>query len=149
MAPKSPWKKTAGQGAPTNVPPSPSAAAVRTDYGQAQQEEVEVLQAIYMGEFEEVETKAAWNSSDKAFNIRLKAFSNEGFSLLLCVKLTASYPKTLPILSIKDVSPDLPSEAVDAIRALLRKKPRELLGEVMIHEIATSIQDILEDATQK
>ncbi|KAF2095292.1 kinase-like protein [Rhizodiscina lignyota] len=118
------------------------------DYAQAQQEELEVLQAIYMEDFEEVKTKRAWNSTDKAFNLRLKAPSDDTISLILSVKLTATYPKTLPILS-QTFSPEVPGSAIREVKSLLMTKPAELLGEVMIHELATSIQDILEDAAQQ
>jgi translation initiation factor 2-alpha kinase 4 len=58
--------------------------------------------------------------------------------------LTATYPKTLPSLSIEN-APNLRKKTWGKLQSLLKTRPTELLGEVMLYEIATAIQDILED----
>ncbi|KAF2755846.1 kinase-like protein [Pseudovirgaria hyperparasitica] len=126
-----------GHGSTNNAPAGP--------YAQAQEDEIQVLQAIYMEDYEDVETRGAWSrTSDRAFRLRLKAPENPSVSLTLSVKLTATYPKTIPLLSI-DNSVSLRRKTQQDLDILLRSKPKELLGEVMIHDIALSIQDILED----
>jgi hypothetical protein len=76
--PKSPWNKLVPNSqVPHHGSPTPQrtsatedksqeplpAAAVNESLEQAQQDELEVLKAIYMDDFEEVETKGAWSVS--------------------------------------------------------------------------------------
>ncbi|OCK81767.1 kinase-like protein [Lepidopterella palustris CBS 459.81] len=158
--PKSPWNKIV-----TNVQPSPDAfptmgkspakenklakpapmSQTSDTYAKAQDDEIEVLKAIFMEDFEDIELKGAWSkTTDRAFRLKLKAFSDDETVAILSVKLTATYPKTLPILSLENASL-LRQKPRQMIEDVIRTKPKELIGEVMIHEIATSIQDILED----
>jgi hypothetical protein len=114
-----------------------------TDYAQLQSEELEALQAIYIDEFEEVEVKGAWSkSTDKAFRLNLKA-SDPEISVVLSVRLTATYPKTAPILSVEKYH-EVRDVAQQAIAKVVENRVKELLGEVMIFEISSAIQDILE-----
>ena len=80
--------------------------------------------------------------------LRIKATSSSDVSVLLYIKLTATYPKTVPILRVEE-SAGLRSATESKVNQLLHAKPKELVGEVMIHEIATSVEDILEDAFQR
>lgn len=119
-----------------------------TDYEQLQKEELEALQAIYIDEFEEVEVKGAWSkSSDKAFRLHLKAFANREVSVILSVKFTATYPKTAPLLSL-DQFRNVREPSQRAIASLLHERMKELLGDVMIFEISSAIQEVLEDDAQ-
>ncbi|KAF2272310.1 kinase-like protein [Westerdykella ornata] len=139
--------------APMGRPPprdQPSARtpliAMPTDtYAKAQEEELEVLKAIYMDDFEEVEAKGAWHkTTDRVIRLKLKSFSSEETSVTLCAKLTATYPKSLPNLTLEDTN-KLRQKTIQRLNDVLKTRPKELVGEVMIHDIATSIQDILED----
>ncbi len=59
--------------------------------------------------------------------------------------LPTTYPKTRPVLKVEDYNcgnPNVPAR----LQELLASKPKELLGNEMIFEIASQIQDILEDA---
>lgn len=80
--------------------------------------------------------------------LRIKARSSNEASVILFITLTASYPKTLPLVKVQE-SAGLSQAAQRQIDQLLQTKPKELIGEVMIHELATSTEDILEDAFQK
>lgn len=151
MAPKSPWKTKNGnipkpqydaQKAPEKDPKSP---ATITNYEQTQNDELEVLQAIYMEDFDEIETKSAWSkNSDKAFRLRLKAMSDEGVHVVLLVRFTATYPKTLPNITLENMS-ELRHKTHAMLENIVKTRPKELLGDVMIHEIASAIGDVLED----
>lgn len=60
MAPKSPWNKkshvnTDAQNAGVQAAPP------AINYAEVQEDEIEVLKAIYMEDFEEVEVKGAWS----------------------------------------------------------------------------------------
>ncbi|KAF2425819.1 Serine/threonine-protein kinase [Tothia fuscella] len=154
MAPKSPLKaihNVGGTKQNASLTSSKSPGIDRTeppnttDYAQAQNEELDVLQAIYMEDYEEVETKSAWSKqTDRALRLRLRAMSNNDISVVLFVKLTATYPKTLPTINIQE-SNGVRHKTQKTVEKLLKSKPKELIGEVMIHEIATTIQDVLED----
>lgn len=149
MAPKSPWKPKNGNINTPEKDAKPLAATV-TNYEQTQDDELEVLQAIYMEDFEEIETKKnAWSKqSDKAFRLRLKAMSYEGVYVVLLVSFTATYPKTLPSITVEEMSDELRPKTRKSLENIVKTRPKELLGEVMIHEISGAIGDILEDEAQ-
>jgi translation initiation factor 2-alpha kinase 4 len=115
-----------------------------TDYAQLQNDELEALKAIYIDEFEEVEVKGAWSkSSDKAFRLHLKAPSDPEILVILSVRLTATYPKTAPILSVEKYN-EVREASQRAITHVLENTVKELIGNVMIFEISSTIQDMLE-----
>lgn len=67
--------------------------------------------------------------------------------LVLLVELPATYPKTVPNLSLENID-ELRDGARSRIQEIVRNKPKTLLGSEMIYELAVSIQDVLEDAAQ-
>ena len=81
------------------------------------------------------------------FKLHLRASSNPDICLVLLVELPATYPKTVPNLSLQN-SDDFREGARSRIQEIVRKKPITLLGSEMIYELAVSIQDILEDVAQ-
>lgn len=81
------------------------------------------------------------------FKLHIRAFSNPDVRLVLLVELPATYPKTVPNLSLENLD-DLRDGARSRIQDVLRKKPKTLLGSEMIYELTVSIQDILEDVAQ-
>ncbi|RDI86386.1 putative sterigmatocystin biosynthesis monooxygenase [Venturia inaequalis] len=149
MAPKSPWKTKNGN---INTPErdvKPKATTI-TNYEQTQNDELEVLQAIYMEDFEEIETKKnAWSKqSDKAFRLRLKAMSDDGVYIVLLIKFTTTYPKTLPSIIVEEASDGIRPKTRKTLEHVVKTRPKELLGEVMVHEISGTIGEILEDEAQ-
>ncbi|KAF2999347.1 hypothetical protein E8E13_005709 [Curvularia kusanoi] len=136
--PKSPTKET--------PPMRPALVSQSSEtYEAAQEDEREVLKAIFMEDYEESEPKKAWGkSSDREIRLKLKSFSNEDISVLMCAKLTATYPKSLPTITLEGTS-KLRKRTQERLHGILKAKPAELVGEVMLHEIATEIQDALED----
>lgn len=118
-----------------------------TDYVEIQQNEIAVLRSIYMEDFEDVKIKAAaWSKSpDFAFRLRLKAHSGPSIKTTLFVRLPATYPKTPPLLKIEDHDCGDPMVR-GRLQGVIESKPKELLGSEMIFEIASQVQDILEDA---
>ena len=72
---------------------------------------------------------------------------DEELGCTLVVTMTATYPKTLPELKI--INPKgLRSTELAKLTAILSSLPPKLVGQEMIHEIATAIQDALEDIVQ-
>lgn len=86
-------------------------------------------------------------SSDLTFKLHLRASSNPDVHLVLLVELPATYPKTVPNLSLENLT-DLRDGARSRIQEIIRNKPKTLLGSEMIYELAVSIQDVLEDVAQ-
>ncbi|KXJ93018.1 translation initiation factor kinase [Microdochium bolleyi] len=134
---------------PGLLPTSPD-GTVKSHYLETQTEEVFALQAIYGDDF--IEHKAAntaWKKAEPSFDLRIKASSNEDLGLTLSVVLTATYPKSAPLLSIKD-DDSLSKSTQFKVQNFIKAKPRSLIqagsGEPMIHELVEGLQDILEDA---
>lgn len=88
--------------------------------------------------------------TDPSFEIRIRS-SDEEIAATLAVTLTATYPKTEPILHLKGDG-GLREGTRFKIQKILENKPKELAAEAqpqaMISEIVTTIQDVLEDAAQ-
>ncbi|KAI1331968.1 serine/threonine-protein kinase gcn2 [Xylariaceae sp. FL0255] len=137
----------------SNHGPASPDTGPKTHYIDTQNDEILVLKAIYGDDF--VEHKAAntaWKKSEPSFDVRVKALSNEDMTITLGVVLTATYPKSAPLLSLKD-DVALNESTLFKLQKFLETRPKTLLaleqGEPMIHELAEGLQDILEDAAQK
>ncbi|TKA68311.1 hypothetical protein B0A55_08606 [Friedmanniomyces simplex] len=145
MAPKSPWKKNKSI-SDVQTAAATGQATPAINYGEVQDEEIEVLKAIYMDDYEEVEVKGAWSkTADRSFKLTLRAFSDQDSLALLSVRLTATYPKTSPLLDVSGVE-IFHERTQKRIRNIVANRPKQLLGEVMIHAIASEIQEALEGA---
>ena len=82
--------------------------------------------------------------TDHVLRLKLRSFSSDDINCTLCAKITASYPKSLPGLTLEHTG-KLRQKTLQRLQDLIRTRPKELVGEVMLHDIAASIQDILED----
>ena len=83
--------------------------------------------------------------ADRSFKIQIHPNAEDAdIALTLAVSLPQTYPKTLPQLSLS-FGPGLSSKAKLDAQEFLRRKPKELLGSEMIFEIATALQDILDN----
>ncbi|PGH13957.1 PEK/GCN2 protein kinase [Helicocarpus griseus UAMH5409] len=127
------------------VPETP-ATLPATNYKEIHENEANALRSIYSTDFEDVEVRrAAWHqASEVAFKLHLRASSNPDVRVDLLVSLPATYPKTVPNLTVQGLD-DLRRGAQSRIKDVVKTKPKTLLGSEMIYEIALSIQDILED----
>lgn len=87
--------------------------------------------------------------SDPSFEIHIK--SDEDLSVTLLVTLTATYPKTEPILKLKN-NEGLKEGTKYKLQKIIETKPKELVAEeqpqAMIMEIVTACSEVLEDAAQ-
>ena len=126
-------------------------APTTTNYSEIQRDEIEALRSIYMEDFMEEEAKTgAWNKSlDRAFKIRIKpAIVDDERSLMLAVSFPPTYPKSLPRLSL-DFGPDISQTSKKVAQDILKTKPKSLLGSEMIYEIASSLQDVIDNTGVK
>ena len=109
---------------------------------------MEALQAIYMEDYAELEVKGAWSkTTDRSFKLKIRAISDKEDFVTLVVRLTATYPKSLPILEVLGLE-SYHERTQKRIRNIVGRRPKELLGEVMISVIADEIQEALEDAVE-
>lgn len=156
-----PWKAPGPWKAPLQLPkpnddssyPGLKAASPdhgpKTQYINDQKEEILVLRAIYDNDFiEHKAANSAWQRSEPAFDIRIKSLSDDELTVTLGVVLTATYPKSAPLLSLKDDS-NLGESTLFKMQRFIETKPKDLAAleqnEPMIHELATGLQEILEE----
>lgn len=148
MAPKTPRNKnkTATQNGHAAVHTADTALPA-LDYEQIQQDEILTLQAIFPPEdFEEIATQSAWSkTTDRSFKLKIRAVSKNDAFVVLSVKLTATYPKTAPILSVDGLQ-QFHERTVARISSIIEHKPKELLGSEMIFVITDEIKEALEDS---
>ncbi|KAJ5523502.1 Serine/threonine-protein kinase GCN2 [Penicillium frequentans] len=141
---KAPRQKKQSSDSSTLTSPIPT-----TNYREIHLNEVAALRSIYGDDFEDVENRpSAWQqSSNVIFKLHLRASSNPDICLRLLVELPATYPKSVPNISLNNLD-DFRDGARSRIQEIIREKPASLLGSEMIYELAVSIQDILEDVAQ-
>ena len=123
-------------------------APVTTNYSEIQHDEIEALRSIYMDDFLEEESKTGpWKkAADRAFQINLRTQSGEeqNIALILVVSLPPTYPKSLPRLNLR-FGDSLRQKEQKQAQEVIKTKPKSLLGSEMIFEIATSLQEVLDN----
>ncbi|KAM7209231.1 Anticodon binding domain of tRNAs domain containing protein [Naviculisporaceae sp. PSN 640] len=145
-------KGTPGPKAPGGPQPTPPQAASKTHYQEMQENEVMVLKAIYGDDFAEHETaNGAWKKkSEPAFDIKIKSSTDEDMSMTLGVVLVATYPKSPPLLTIKD-DDGLRESTRFKIQKFVETQPKIFAQaeEEMMDRIVEGIREILEEAALK
>lgn len=139
---------SANQGPKDGGPPQNQPGDAKTQYEERQQDEVTVLEAIYGDDF--VQHKAAhsaWKKSEPSFDIRIKAGLDEDFAVTLGVVLTATYPKSVPLLTIKGHD-GLRESTLFKVHKVMEARAKECAAEdkEMIDYLVEGIREILEDA---
>ncbi|SPN97637.1 related to cpc-3 protein [Cephalotrichum gorgonifer] len=123
---------------------TPKTVGASFPYEELQQNEIIALEAIYGDDFRRLkQTHTAWKKSEPSFEIRIAA-SDEDFACTLRVVLTATYPKSPPLITLHG---DLRDATRFKIENFLKTTPTALLSEEqeMMHPIIEGIRDILED----
>ncbi|KAH8683018.1 anticodon binding domain of tRNAs-domain-containing protein [Tricladium varicosporioides] len=155
MPPSSPWGKKSQQNAiPSAVFPGFKArgqteSVPKSQYEEIQEDELIALASIYGDDFRHTETAhSAWKKVEPSFEITVKSSDSE-ISVVLCVTLTATYPKTAPLLTLKNARGLLEGTRFK-IQKVIESKPKELIAgeQAMIMEIVNACLDVLEDAAQ-
>ncbi|KAM7217902.1 Serine/threonine-protein kinase GCN2 [Rhypophila decipiens] len=145
-------KGTPGPKAPGGPQPTTPQAASKTHYQELQENEVMVLQAIYGDDFVAHEAaNGAWKKkSEPCFDIKIKSSTDEDVSMTLGVVLVATYPKSPPLLTIKD-NDGLGDSTRFKIQKFVETQPKVFAQaeEEMMDRIVEGIREILEEAAQK
>ncbi|KAI5461476.1 anticodon binding domain of tRNAs-domain-containing protein [Mariannaea sp. PMI_226] len=134
---------------PDLQPASSPEVHTKIEYYELQQNELVALEAIYGEDFVMHKgAPSAWKKTDPSFDIHIKSSSDDEFAVTLTFTMTATYPKTPPIITKKD--DDLREDARLKIENYLKTQPRILAQEEqeMIDQIVEGVRDILEDAAQ-
>ncbi|QPG97183.1 hypothetical protein C2857_005922 [Epichloe festucae Fl1] len=150
------WKKAATKDSnkddssfPGLKPTTPDTAA-KIEYEELQQNELLALEAIYGDDFAmHTSTHGAWKKTEPSFDVRIKASTDSDFAVTVGFVMTATYPKTPPLLTVKDIS-GLREATQFKIQHFVDTKPKEFAKEAqeMVDRIVEGIRDILEDAAQ-
>lgn len=114
---------------------------------EIQQNEAEAIKAIYSDSFEDCRVPSAWKKDPvPSFKISLRSSgdSENAASLTIKVSMTATYPKTLPLITIQGHS-NLSARQVDTIKRAIDSTAHGLIGQEMIFEITSTIQDLLDN----
>ncbi|KAL2269716.1 hypothetical protein VTJ83DRAFT_1900 [Remersonia thermophila] len=124
--------------------------APKTPYQELQEDELIVLKSMYGEDFTDTAAHTAWHKSEPTFDIRIKAPSDESFMVTLGVVLVATYPKSPPVLAIKDDG-DLGESTRFKILKFIETQPRLWCAEEqpMIDRIVEGIRDLLDAAAIK
>ena len=123
-----------------------------TNYAEIQENEVQVLQSIFMDDFAEQAVKTgAWNTkTERAFRLTLRppSFPESGVSALLNVRLPNTYPKTAPICNV-EYNDAVPIATRQVLESVMQDITKTMLGQEMIYEIADRIQLELDSTASK
>ncbi|KAK3374058.1 anticodon binding domain of tRNAs-domain-containing protein [Lasiosphaeria ovina] len=147
--PPQPPKKNAGSNFPG--PATAGQPGNKTHYQVTQEDEVMVLKAIYGEDFiEHNTTHGAWKKPEPAFDIRVRALSDQDLAVTLSFVLVATYPKSPPLLTVKNES-GLRESTKFKIQTFVDTKPKIFAKdeEEMVDRIVEGVRDILEEAAIK
>ncbi|TQV91108.1 protein kinase (Gcn2) [Cordyceps javanica] len=130
-------------------PTSPEATN-KIEYEELQQNELLALEAIYGEDFvQHSGTHSAWQKAEPCFDIRIRAPTDEDFAVTMGFVLNATYPKTPPIIAIKEQG-FLRESTQFKIQKFIETKPKIFAKDEqeMVDQIVEGIRDILEEAAQ-
>ncbi|KAG8158764.1 hypothetical protein KVR01_011207 [Diaporthe batatas] len=126
--------------------PSP---ALKASYEERQQDEITALEAIYGDDFVIKAAHSAWKKAEPSFDIRIRATSDDDVALTLGVVLVATYPKSPPLLTLKEHG-NLKEATLYKVQVYIDTQTKEFVKEeeVMMMSLVEGIREILEDAAQ-
>lgn len=126
--------------------PSP---ALKASYEERQQDEITALEAIYGDDFVIKAAHSAWKKAEPSFDIHIRATSDEDVALTLGVVLVATYPKSPPLLTLKEHG-NLKEATLYKVQIYVETQSKEFVKEeeVMMMSLVEGIREILEEAAQ-
>lgn len=121
------------------------------DLKEMQDAEIEAVQAIFMDDYAEVESRTPWKTVNAVheFTLRILPTEERGkelVHLVLHFKLPKAYPKLPPQVAIRNPA-GLTAAEREAVLALVKETASRLLGSEMIYEIATTVATYLTEET--
>ncbi|RDA82916.1 hypothetical protein CP532_6051 [Ophiocordyceps camponoti-leonardi (nom. inval.)] len=125
-------------------------AATRIEYQELQQNEILALEAIYGQDFvKHDDVLGAWKKADPSFDISIKAPADSDLAVTVGFVMTATYPKTPPLLTVKRCD-NLREPTQLKIQHFIETQPAVFARDEqeMIDKIVEGLREILEDAAQ-
>ncbi|KAM4690200.1 eIF-2-alpha kinase GCN2 [Rhinophrynus dorsalis] len=124
-------------------PPQPVHDPTET-HSYRQENELQVLEAIYGGDFTDLRRNFAWKvQQPPEVILALRPQGNEVYVKVdLWVKCPQTYPDVPPEIKLKNVQ-GLSNENVNSLTASLEDLAKQLCGEVMIYQLADHVQSFL------
>ncbi|CAH2328065.1 eIF-2-alpha kinase GCN2 isoform X1 [Pelobates cultripes] len=106
-----------------------------------QENELQVLDAIYGKDFEDLRKNSAWKvQQPPEITLALRPLGNEvHVNVDLWIKCPQTYPDVPPEIKLKNVK-GLSNENVNSLTSSLEELAKQLCGEVMIYQLADHIQ---------
>ncbi|XP_066464517.1 eIF-2-alpha kinase GCN2 isoform X2 [Eleutherodactylus coqui] len=122
----------------------PLQADLMETHSSRQENELQVLEAIYGEDFTDLRQSAAWKiKQPPEVNLSLRPQGNEfHVQLDLWVKCPQTYPDVPPELKLKNVK-GLSNENVNSLTCSLEEIAKTLCGEVMIYQLAGHVESFL------
>ncbi|KAL5604075.1 uncharacterized protein BROUX77_004261 [Berkeleyomyces rouxiae] len=124
-------------------------APEKLNYEELQSNEIIVLESAYFDNFRRLdEGRSAWKKTEPSFEIDLASNIDADFALTLHVVFTATYPRSPPLLTLKNHS-NLRPGALFKVQKYIETEPRNHVHEdEMMMTIAMGIEEILNTAAQ-
>ncbi|KAI7831059.1 hypothetical protein BX661DRAFT_170235 [Kickxella alabastrina] len=114
---------------------------------EIQQNELAALRAIFMEDFQDVETKTAWNVKPDMAEFVITVRPTEdvikaSVSVGLRVRLPRTYPRTAPQIQLSE-GVGLSAAQVQGAQDMARQQAAALVGCEMVYELAVSLSDYI------
>ncbi|XP_018086600.1 eIF-2-alpha kinase GCN2 isoform X2 [Xenopus laevis] len=124
-------------------PPPPTSEAAET-YSIRQENELEVLESIYSGDFTDLRRNNVWKvQQPPEITIALRPQGNEVYVKVdLWIKCPQNYPDVPPEIKLMNIQ-GLSNENVNSLTSSLADLSKQLCGEVMIYQLADHVQCFL------
>ncbi|OAQ77210.1 protein kinase (Gcn2) [Purpureocillium lilacinum] len=130
-------------------PTTPDATA-KIEYEELQHNELLALEAIYGDDFvKHTDGHSAWKKTEPSFDIHIKASTDSDFAVTVGFVMTATYPKTPPLLTVKGLE-HLREATQFKVQKFIETEPKIFAKDEqeMVDKIVEGVRDILEDAAQ-
>uniref|UniRef100_A0A8C5Q8M5 eIF-2-alpha kinase GCN2 n=1 Tax=Leptobrachium leishanense TaxID=445787 RepID=A0A8C5Q8M5_9ANUR len=126
--------------------PARPAAEPPESHIHRQENELQVLEAIYGGDFTDLRQNSPWKvQQPPEVILALRPLGNEvHVNVDLWVKCPQTYPDVPPEIKLKNVK-GLSNENVNSLTSSLEKLAQQLCGEVMIYQLADHVQCFLSE----
>ncbi|KAI5477498.1 hypothetical protein MNV49_006345 [Pseudohyphozyma bogoriensis] len=119
------------------------------DFKELQEGELEVLQSIFMDEFETVETRTAWKSVNANHEYRILIHPVEEalkgkVGVKIHFKVPVRYPKQPPSMTLEDAK-GLSATHLASLSTALQRSAQNLLGSEMVYELCSQAAAAITD----
>ncbi|GAA5921698.1 hypothetical protein JCM1841_007094 [Sporobolomyces salmonicolor] len=119
------------------------------DFTDLQEGELEVLQSIFMDDFQKTESRTAWKAVNAAHEFRVcvrpvEEDLKDKVRVWIRFKLPQRYPKFAPTMTLEDAK-GLSTDHLSQLTVLLQKAATSLVGGEMIYELCSQAAAFITD----